>query len=152
MLPQTPRHPAAMKEAAPLHTHETAFQVRDYECDMGHVVNHAAYLNYLEHARHELLGTMGLRFGNLAQRGVFLVVTRLEADYKASLVSGDAFVVRTELHRKGRLRLQFNQHIYRTPDHRLMLSACITGTALNAQGRPEMPEALHALLKQASMP
>lgn len=127
-------------------THELALQVRDYECDMGHVVNHAAYLNYLEHARHELLRGLGIRFGDLAQRGVFLVVTRIEADFKASLTSGDAFRVCTELTRLGRIRLQFNQRIYRQPDDRLMLSAVVTGTAVNERGRPEIPAELERLL------
>ena len=125
---------------------DVEFRVRDYECDMGLVVNNAVYLNYLEHARHELLGSMGIRFGDLAKRGIFLVVTRIEADFKASLTSGDAFIVRTELQRKGRLRLQFNQQIQRSPDGKVMLSAIVTGTALNARGRPEIPAELDGLI------
>lgn len=126
-------------------TLDVEFRVRDYECDMGHVVNNAVYLNYLEHARHELLGSMGIRFGNLAKRGIFLVVTRIEADFKASLTSGDTFIVRTELQRKGRLRLQFNQQIRRSTDGQLMMSALVTGTALNARGRPELPAELEGI-------
>lgn len=125
---------------------DVEFRVRDYECDMGHVVNNAVYLNYLEHARHELLGSMGIRFGDLAKRGIFLVVTRIEADFKASLTSGDTFIVRTELQRKGRLRLQFNQQIRRSKDGQLMMSALVTGTALNARGRPELPAELEGIL------
>jgi acyl-CoA thioester hydrolase len=121
---------------------EIELKVRDYECDMDHVVNNAVYLNYLEHARHELLLTRGLRFGELSKRGISLVVTRMEIDYKASLVSGDSFVVRTSLKRVGRLRLVFDQHIHRRSDDRLMLSALVTGTALNARGRPEFPDEL----------
>lgn len=127
-------------------TLDVQFSVRDYECDMGHVVNNAVYLNYLEHARHELLVSMGIRFGDLAKRGLFLVVTRIEADFKASLTSRDTFVVSTELQRKGRLRLQFNQQIRRSRDGRLMLSALVTGTALNARGRPELPADLERIL------
>lgn len=126
-------------------TLDVEFRVRDYECDMGHVVNNAVYLNYLEHARHELLGSMGIRFGDLAKRGIFLVVTRIEADFKASLTSGDTFIVRTELQRKGRLRLQFNQQIRRSTDGQLMMGALVTGTALNARGRPELPAELEGI-------
>ncbi len=118
---------------------ELQMQVRDYECDMGFVVNNAVYLNYLEHARHELLRTIGISFGDLARRGIFLVVTRIEADFKASLTAGDRFIVRTNFVRKGRLRLQFIQQITREQDDRLMLSATVTGTALNSLGRPEFP-------------
>ena len=122
------------------------FKVRDYECDMGFVVNNAVYLNYLEHARHELLRSIGISFGELAKRGIFLVVTRIEADFKGSLTAGDRFVVHTDLIRKGRLRLQFAQRISRVPDSRPMLSAMVTGTALNSRGRPELPHDLELVL------
>jgi len=121
-------------------------KVRDYECDMDHVVNNAVYLNYLEHARHEFLLGIGIQFGELSKQGVSLVVTRIEADFKASLTSGDAFLVRTSFNRKGRIRLQFNQSIYRIPDNRLMLSAIVIGTALNERGRPEIPLELDRVL------
>lgn len=121
---------------------EVEFKVRDYECDMAHVVNNAAYMNYLEHARHVLLGSCGLKFGELAKGGINLVVTRIEADFRSSLTSGDSFVVRTSIVRKGRLRLQFLQDIHRNPDNRLMLSAVVTVAALNERGRPEMPDVL----------
>ncbi len=120
-------------------TFNLELKVRDYECDMDHVVNNAVYLNYLEHARHEFLLGLGIKFGELSRQGISLVVTRIEADFKASLKSGDTFVVRTSLQRKGRIRLQFNQGIYRLPDQHLMLSAVVTGTALNQRGRPEIP-------------
>lgn len=125
---------------------ELELKVRDYECDMDHVVNHAVYLNYLEHARHEFLVGLGIKFGELSKQGISLVVTRIEADFKASLVSGDTFLVRTSLHRNGRIRLQFDQSIYRVPDNRLMLGAVVTGTALNARGRPEIPPELDRAL------
>jgi acyl-CoA thioester hydrolase len=118
------------------------FNVRDYECDMDHVVNNAVYLNYFEHARHELLGRKGIRFGDLSKRGISLVVTRVEVDYKASLRSGDSFVLRTALGRIGRIRFQFTQTIYRLSDMRLMANAVVIGTALNSQGKPSFPEEL----------
>jgi acyl-CoA thioester hydrolase len=128
---------------------ELELKVRDYECDMDHVVNNAVYLNYLEHARHEFLLGLGIKFGELSKQGISLVVTRIEADFKGSLISGDTFRVRTLLVRKGRIRLQFNQSIYRVPDNRLMLSAVVTGTALNARGRPEIPPTLERALGQS---
>ncbi len=132
--------------APPTHAVETHFTVRDYECDMDHVVNNAVYLNYLEHARHELLRRLGIHFGELSKRGVSLVVTRIEIDYKASLKSGDAFTVATSLHRKGRVRLAFHQEVVRQSDQRSMAFAVATCTALNASKRPEFPPELEAAL------
>ncbi len=62
------------------------------------------------------------------------------------MTSGDTFIVRTSFSRKGRIRLQFHQSIYRLPDNRLMLSAVVTGTALNERGRPEIPQVLEVAL------
>ncbi len=140
-------HPPAAAKPAPTPPQRViAFEVRDYECDMDHVVNNAVYLNYLEHARHKLLESSDLQFGELSRRGISLVVTRIEIDFRASLHSGDAFVVHTVLRRKGRLRLQFEQRIVRRGDERLIANAVVLGTALNAQGRPEIPAALDAAL------
>lgn len=129
---------------------EIELKVRDYECDMDHVVNNAVYLNYLEHARHEMLEGLNVRFGELSRQGVSLVVTRIELDFKASLRSGDVFNVRTALSRKGRIRLQFDQTIHRTTDDQLVLRAVVVGTALNAKRRPEIPEFLEALFEGAT--
>ncbi len=129
-----------------MHTAEIELQVRDYECDMGQVVNNARYLNYLEHARHDLLRARGVHFGDLAQRGIFLVVTHIDASFKGSLVSGDTFTVRTAMRRASRVRIQFDQTICRAPDRKVMLEAVVTGTAVNAKGRPDLPPELLALL------
>ena len=127
------------------YTHSLEFKVRDYECDLQGVVNNAVYQNYLEHARHELLLARGIDFAALTRAGIDLVVVRAELDYRQSLASGDHFVVRSRVERSSRLRFVFHQDIFRLPDERLMLSARITGTSLNARGRPQLPDALAAL-------
>ena len=116
--------------------------VRDYECDLQGVVNNAVYQNYLEHARHEYLKTLGIDFAALAAQGINLVVTRVEIDYKTSLTSGDAFVVEVEMERTSPVRIVFAQTIYRQPDHKLIIKALVTGTALGAGGRPKLPPEL----------
>ena len=128
------------------YSHEIEFKVRDYECDMQAVVNNGVYQNYLEHARHEFLLDRGVNFAEAALEGINLVVIRAELDYRQSLTSGDRFVVRSRTHRLSRVRFQFLQDIYRLPDETLMLSACITGTSVNARGRPFEPEFLQQLL------
>lgn len=124
--------------------------VRDYECDLQGVVNNAVYQNYLEHARHEYLKSLGIDFAALAARGINLVVTRAELDYKASLTSGDSFVVEVRLEQISPVRIGFRQHIYRLPDRKLAIAALVTGTALNGKGRPQLPEELKSALIQGS--
>jgi acyl-CoA thioester hydrolase len=120
--------------------------VRDYECDMQGIVNNSVYQNYLEHVRHEYLKQVGIDFSDYTQQGINLVVVRAELDYKSSLVAGDTFLVGLTLKRESTLRFAFYQDIFRLPDRKLVLKAKIIGTALNANGRPAIPQQLAALL------
>lgn len=121
--------------------------VRDYECDMQGVVNNAVYQNYLEHARHEYLKSIGIDFADFTARGINLVVTRVEIDYRLSLKSGDRFLVEVSPERISPLRICFRQRISRIPDHKTVVQALVTGTALSATGRPRIPEELDARLR-----
>jgi len=116
------------------------FQVRDYECDLQGVVNNAVYQQYLEHTRHEFIKTLGLDFAELARRGLNLVVIKAELEYKRSLRSGDRFWVGLIMERISPLRYRFRQDIFREQDNQLILKAWITGTGVNANGRPKLPE------------
>lgn len=122
--------------------------VRDYECDMQGVVNNAVYQNYLEHARHEYLKSIGIDFADLTAQGINLVVTRAEIDYRMSLKSGDRFVVEVSPERLSPLRIGFRQRILRLPDCTTAVQALIIGTALSATGRPRIPAELDALLRR----
>ena len=126
---------------------ELVLSVRDYECDLQGVVNNAVYQNYLEHARHEYLKSHHIDFAALAKAGINLVVIRAELDYKGSLTSGDSFIVRTRFVRKSRLKFLFIQEIHRQGEEKILLSAEITGTAVNAQGKPFIPKELDHLLE-----
>jgi acyl-CoA thioester hydrolase len=130
------------------YSHSIELRVRDYECDMQAVVNNGVYQNYLEHARHEFLKSRGIDFAAVTAAGINLVVTRAELDYRKPLVSGDLFLVRSMVRRASRVRFEFRQEIVRLPDEALMLTAKITGTSLNRQGRPFVPELLSALFDE----
>lgn len=114
--------------------------VRDYECDMQGIVNNAVYQNYLEHARHEYLRSIGIDFRSYTVNRINLVVTRAELDYKYPLGSGDRFVVNLRFRQESRIRFVFFQDIYRLSDSKLCLKGKIIGVALNDRGRPYVPE------------
>jgi acyl-CoA thioester hydrolase len=130
------------------YAHQIELKVRDYECDMQGVVNNGVYQNYLEHARHEFLQSRGINFAEVTAAGINLVVIRAELDYKNSLVSNDLFVVRSLVRQVSRVRFEFQQDVFRLPDETLMLAARITGTSLNQQGRPFVPEILVQLFNE----
>jgi acyl-CoA thioester hydrolase len=119
--------------------------VRDYECDVQGIVNNAVYQNYLEHTRHVYLKSKGIDFVDLALKGINLVVTRAEIDYKYPLKSGDEFIVTAKIVKESPLRFAFYQNIYRKTDNKLIVKAKITGTSINKNGRPVVFNELKAL-------
>lgn len=121
-------------------------RVRDYECDIQGVVNNSVYQNYLEHARHEFLLANNVNFAEITAQGINLVVMRAELNYKTSLRPQDDFYITVECVRESRLKFAFIQHIYRSSDDKLVLQAKITGTGVNAKGRPEIPAELDRLM------
>ncbi|MCE1274200.1 MAG: acyl-CoA thioesterase [Chlorobiaceae bacterium] len=122
-------------------------EVRDYECDMQGIVNNSVYQNYLEHARHVYLKTVGIDFRDFTERGINLVVIRAELDYKSPLQSGDRFVIGLNMVRESPLKFAFHQDILRLPDLKLVVKAKIVGTALNERGRPQLPQELDRLMQ-----
>lgn len=120
-------------------------EVRDYECDMEGIVNNAVYLNYLEHTRHAYLKHKGFDFVALTQKGIHLVVIRIEADYLHPLRSGNRFYVTASAERISKLRFGFTQDIFRLPDNKPILRSKVIGTSLNAKGQPKYFEEVEKL-------
>jgi acyl-CoA thioester hydrolase len=123
-------------------------EVRDYECGLQGHVNNAVYLHCLEQARHLYLKSLNIDFAAWAERGVHMVVTRVEIDYRHPLTSGDRLRVTARMERVSRLRCAFVQEIARLPDGKLVVSARVIGTAIDSRGRPSLPEELERLLSQ----
>lgn len=119
--------------------------VRDYECDMQGIVNNAVYQNYLEHARHEYLKSIGIDFADYTKNGIHLVVVRAEIDYKQALQSGDDFAVGVRMERESRIKFAFVQEIRRLADNQKAIQAKIIGTAIGSNGRPTLPEGFEQL-------
>ena len=103
---------------------ELEMKVRDYECDLQGIVNNANYQHYLEHTRHEFLESLGGNFGKLHDEGIDAIVSRVEINYRTSLKSGDRFVSRLSISRKGP-KVVFHQDIFRLPDERLCIKAVV---------------------------
>lgn len=117
-------------------------EVRDYECDLQGIVNNSVYQNYLEHTRHKYMKSIGIDFAELSEKGINLLVKRVEIDYQSPLRSGDKFVSVLKMERISPLRFGFVQRIYLQPDNKLVIVALVTGTAINKRGRPELPDEL----------
>jgi acyl-CoA thioester hydrolase len=91
-----------------------AWPVRVYyeDTDVGGVVYHAHYLNFLERARTEWLRAAGLEQTRLAaEYGIVFAVTRAELRFLAPARLDDALAVSVEPSRRGRVRIGFAQTI-----------------------------------------
>ncbi len=103
---------------------ELEMKVRDYECDLQGIVNHANYLHYLEHTRHEFLDTLNLNIAELHEKGVDPVVARANMAFKTPLTSGDSYLSKLYLRKEG-IKYLFHQDIFRKSDQKLVIRAVI---------------------------
>lgn len=114
--------------------HVAELKTRSYECDSYGHINNATYLNYLEYARIELLEKLPVPYNELRRRGIGFVVTRIRIDYRMQVGSGATLRIETRSIRKERVRVVFQQNIYR--DDQLVAEAQVTWACINEQGKP----------------
>ena len=120
-------------------------KVRDYECDIQGVVNNANYQHYMEHSRHEFLESLGVSFGELHDKGIDLMVSKITIEYKRPLRGSDRFEVRINMLRKG-AKLIIRQDIYNLADEVLSTKGEVEVICLN-NGRLTRGEIFDELFK-----
>lgn len=86
---------------------EASIEVRYAETDQMGVVHHAVYPVWFELARTRLCEHSGFHYAEIEKRGYFLLVTRLEVEYRNSARYGDDIVVRCWLDRFAGRGLRF---------------------------------------------
>jgi acyl-CoA thioester hydrolase len=114
--------------------HVAELKTRSYECDSYGHINNATYLNYLECARIEFLDDLPISYRELRRRGIGFVVTRICIDYRLQVGSGETLRIETRSIKKDRIRVVFQQNIYRGEE--LVAEAQVTWACINEQGRP----------------
>jgi len=111
--------------------------VRDSELDQYGVVNNAVYLNYFQHARHEMLAALGLPAQEVAQAGRALAVSEMTIRYRLPLRSRDRFRVSAAISQVTGARIMFAQAIHRLPDDKLVADVSVVAVMLDERGRPQ---------------
>jgi acyl-CoA thioester hydrolase len=115
-------------------SHRTRIRVRFYELDPYDHVNHAAYVQYFEVARIELLDEIGMGIGPLLELGYQLVVSELRIRYLASAGSGDELEVETVVTEIRRASSRWRQTMRRLGD--TIAEQEIVVVATDRGGRP----------------
>ena len=122
-------------------------KVRDYEVDYENIVHHSNYLCYFEQCRSEYVKSLGLDLLQLHQQGFDVVIKHVDLEYKFPLRAGEDFEVQVVMRREGRLKIMFDQEIYRVADQKLIAQLKVTTVCIDSlKGRPCMPEALERCL------
>jgi len=111
------------------YTFSLEIAVRDYELDSEGIVNNANYLHYLELTRHALCKQAGYSFDEMQRDGIAPVLSRIEADYRRPLRSGDTMNSCLWVERQGP-RFVFHQDIYHKGSGEVVLQAIVTIVAI----------------------
>lgn len=102
---QPPATPAAGASAPLASTCSIQLRVRYSECDPMGVAHHASYAPWMEMGRTELLRQSGVSYAKLETEGVFLVIAKLEINYKRPIRYDDIVEVRTTWKGGGRVKI-----------------------------------------------
>jgi len=115
-------------------TYRCAISVRGYELDSFGHVNHAVYIQYLEHARWELLIEEGITLQTFQKWKCWPVISRVEASYLRPCFLDDKLEVRTRITDQKLTRFAFEQEIYRGEVK--VFEGKVHSVMVNEQGRP----------------
>ncbi|MCK4659143.1 MAG: acyl-CoA thioesterase [Phycisphaerae bacterium] len=113
---------------------EVEIRVRYAECDAMGYLHHAKYFEHFEIARTELLRQSGYRYRDLEKEGIFFVVAKLECRFKHPIRYDDVVVVRVEVTRTTRARIEHRYEVLLDG-----LVCCEAASTLACVGRDSRP-------------
>lgn len=127
------------------------FPLRVYyeDTDAGGIVYHANYLKFCERARSEWVRDLGLDQRRLrAERGLIIVVRRMEVDFLRPALYDDLLEVTTRLRSLGGARIELDQAVLRAGQP--LFTAAVTLVCVGTDGRAaRLPDDLRAILQPA---
>ncbi len=127
-----------------MHRHPVRVYYED--TDAGGIVYHANYLKFVERARSEWVRALGLDQKRLREeRGLIIVVRRMEVDFLRPALYDDLLEVTTTLRGLGGARIELDQAVLRGDEK--LFAALVTLVCVATDGRAaRLPEDLRPLL------
>lgn len=124
-----------------------AHRVSYGETDTMGVVYYANYLHFFERGRSELIRALGLGYGVVEERGIFLPVREACCRYLAPARYDDIIHIRTGLSHQTRASLHFVYEITNEDRSVLLTRGTTQHAVVNKEGRPvRIPEWFSTLL------
>lgn len=110
----------------PSDAHVLELRVRYPECDPMGYLHHSVYLQYFEMGRIELLRANGHSYADLERAGVFFVVVKVEARFRAPARFDDLLQLTTRVVKRTHVRLD---HAYELRRGAMLLTEATTTVA-----------------------
>ena len=124
-----------LKVGDSISVHCLPVRVTYHETDGQRRVHHSNYLNYFERGRVEMLRSLGVRYRDLENSGLFLVVTEMNIQYHAAAEFDDLLELETSLVEVRKVRLRHSYRITRGQD--LIVQANSVIACIGEDGSPK---------------
>ncbi|MFP4053310.1 MAG: acyl-CoA thioesterase [Phycisphaerae bacterium] len=114
---------------------ELEVRVRYAEVDQMGALHHSRYWVYFEMGRTELLRAQGIAYADLEREGVFFVVARCSASFRAPARYDDALTLTTRVKKRGMVKIDHEYELRRPADQTLIATAETTLACVGRDGR-----------------
>jgi len=102
-----------MSHTAETDWHASEIRVRYAETDKMGLLHHANYVSFFEIARTELFRAQGGNYREMEDRGYFLVVVKMECNYKRPARYDDVLTVRCRILKWSGAKLEHEYEVHR---------------------------------------
>ena len=116
-------------------SHLYYFRVQYEDTDIGGIVYHAKYFNFIERARSALIRKLGFPAEELLKKNLSIVVKKLHCEWKNSCTLGDVICVKTRLLQCKKASLVLNQLIINDYNNKKLSETEVTLCFLNKNMR-----------------
>ena len=126
-----------------MHQHIQPIRVRYDECDPMGFVHHSHYLKYFEIARTEMYRASGGNYRDFEASGLFVVVVRVECQYRLPARYDDLLSIRASIQRMTEAKIIHDYSVER--DAQQLVTAQVTLAVIDRTGKPQrIPESLRS--------
>ena len=110
-------------------------RVRYAEVDPMGALHHSRYWVYFEMGRTELLRGQGVSYSTCEEEGVFFVVARCSAKFRAPARYDDLLVLTTRIEKMGKAKIDHAYELRRKSDGAILATAETTLACIDRSGR-----------------